>query len=116
MHRSSIPLNVPAVGGAETVTVRVAIELAHPPVPATVYVIVAVPEAIPITSPVEGLILAIEVLFDDQVPPKMVEEKRVALPTHTSCRPLSMPAFGGAVTVTVRVETEGGHPPLEGSV
>ena len=33
---SCVPLSVPVVGAAVTVTVRVAVALAHPPVPATV--------------------------------------------------------------------------------
>ena len=36
VHISSVPLNVPALGGAVTVTVLVAVALLHPPVPVTV--------------------------------------------------------------------------------
>jgi len=35
-HKFWLPLNVPALGGAVTVTVRVAVASAHPPVPVTV--------------------------------------------------------------------------------
>ena len=35
-HTVWVPLRVPAEGAAETVTVRVAVALAHPPVPVTV--------------------------------------------------------------------------------
>jgi len=35
-HKVWLPLNVPALGGAVTVTVRVAVASAHPPVPVTV--------------------------------------------------------------------------------
>jgi hypothetical protein len=46
-----VPESVPAVGGAVTVTVLVTAASAHPPVPATVYVIVAVPAATPLITP-----------------------------------------------------------------
>ena len=35
MHSDCVPLIVPALGGAVTVTDRVAVAVAHPPVPAT---------------------------------------------------------------------------------
>jgi hypothetical protein len=57
-----------------TVTVLVAVTLAQPPVPRTVYVMVAVPEATPVTSPEAAFIVAIVVSEELQVPPKVVEE------------------------------------------
>jgi multisubunit Na+/H+ antiporter MnhG subunit len=60
------PESVPTVGGAETVTVLVAVALAQPPEPVTVYVIVVVPAAIPVTKPV-ALTVATAVLDEDHV-------------------------------------------------
>ena len=48
----------------------------HPPVPVTVYVIVTVPDAILVITPVE-LIVATEVSDDDHEPPVWVEENVV---------------------------------------
>ncbi len=50
------------------VTVLVAVASAQPPVPVTVYVIVAVPAATPVTTPVEGSTVAMAELELDQVP------------------------------------------------
>ena len=36
VHIDCVPINIPAVGGAVTVTVLVAVTLLHPPVPNTV--------------------------------------------------------------------------------
>jgi len=69
------PLRVPAEGAAVTVTVRVAVALAQPPVPATVYVMVAVPVETPVTSPVKALIIATSVALLDHVPPVTFEAK-----------------------------------------
>jgi hypothetical protein len=55
--------------------VRVAIALAQPPVPTTVYVIVAVPAATPVISPEAALMVAIAIFDELQVPPADVEEK-----------------------------------------
>jgi len=63
-----VPAKVPALGGAVTVTVRVD-ELEHP-VPVTVYVIVVVPAATPVTKP-ELLTVATDAVLVDQVPPEL---------------------------------------------
>ncbi len=96
-----LPLRVPGEGGAVTVTVRVAVALVQPPVPALVYVIIAVPAATPVTRPVRALIVATPVALLDQIPPETVDVKVVVPPTHTAWFPLRVPAEGGAVTVTI---------------
>ena len=64
----------------------------------------AEPEATPIVNPVEPLTVATPVLFEDQVPPLFpLEVNDVVAPIQTSCVPLTVPALGAAVTVTVRV-------------
>ena len=105
-----VPLKVPALGGAVTVTVRVAVALAQPPVPITVYVMVTVPAAIPEMAPVLLLIVAMTELLVVQLPLLPLEEKVVEPPTQMFCVPLSVPAFGAAVTVTTCVLVTGPHP------
>ncbi len=75
MQMAWLPLRVPGEGGAVTVTIRVAVALVQPPVPALVYVIIAVPAATPVTSPVEAFTVAIVESLLDQVPPETVDEK-----------------------------------------
>ena len=102
-HReAAVPVG--AAGPANTFTVRVAVALVQPPVPVTVYVIVAEPEATPVITPVELLMVAMPVLLDVQVPPLFpLEVNDVVAPIQTSCVPEREPALGAAVTVTVRV-------------
>lgn len=98
------PVPVGAAGRANTFTVRVAVALVHPPVPITVYVIVAEPVATLVITPVELLTVAMPVLLDVHAPPLFpLEENDVVAPIQTSCVPLTVPALGAAVTVTVRV-------------
>ncbi len=87
-----VPLRVPAVGGAVTVTSLVAVTLAHPPVPVTLYVIVAVPAVTPLIAPVDASIVATAGVPELQVPPATVE-----------------PAVGGAVTVILTVDDTALH-------
>ncbi len=96
-----VPASVPALGAAVTVTVLVAVAFEHPPEPATVYVIVAVPAPTPVTTPVEALTVAIDVLEELQVPPLTVEAKVVVPVPQIVCVPDKVPEDGGAVTVTV---------------
>lgn len=92
-----VPFSVPAKGAAVMVTVLVAVAFAQPPVPATVYVNVSTPEETGVTTPVEGFIVAIEVLLEIQEPPLSVEDKVVVLFEQISCVPLNVPALGCAV-------------------
>jgi len=108
-----VPLTVPALGAAVTVTVRVAVALEQPPVPVTVYVIVAVPAATPVTTPVEAFTVATAASLVDQAPPALPLLVNVVVPaTQMPCVPLKVPAFGAAVTVTVRVAVALEQPPV----
>lgn len=66
-----------------TVMVLVATASEQLPVPAMVYVMVAVPPATPLTTPA-ALTVATLVLVEDQVPPVTVELKFVNVPAHIS--------------------------------
>ena len=77
-----VPLNEPATGAAVTVTVLVAVSLLQPPLPATIYLIVVVPEATPVTSP-EPSTVATDVFTLDQVPVTSPSLIKVVVPlTH----------------------------------
>ena len=91
------------------VTVLVAVAFEQPPVPVTVYVIVAVPAATPVTTP-EEFTVATAVLLDVQAPPETVEEKVVVEPTQILCVPERVPAevpFEASKIVAVPVTTDG---------
>jgi hypothetical protein len=103
---------VPTVGAAVIVTVREALALAQPPLPVTIYIIAAVPGAIPVTAPVEEFTEAIDELEDVQLPPGVVELNTAEPDTHIACVPLKVPALGGAVTVTVRVAVASAQLPV----
>ena len=108
-----VPLNVPAFGAVVTVTVLLAEALVHAPVPVTVYVMVAVPAATPVTTPVLLFTVATAVLLDVQVPPTSPFLVNVTEPLEQiSCVPLTVPAFGAIVTVTVLVAVASAHPPV----
>jgi len=99
-----VPLKVPAFGAAVTVTERVAVALEQPPVPVTVYVMFAVPALTPVITPVEALTVAMPAASVDQAPPALpLLENVVVPPTQMPCVPLTVPALGAVVTVTVRV-------------
>jgi hypothetical protein len=106
------PMSVPAVGAVVTVTEREAVALAQPPVPTTVYIMVAVPAATPVTTPEVALTLAMLVSLLDQDPPVTVEVKADVPLTQMFWFPLSVPAVGAAVTVTVRVAVALAQPPV----
>ena len=74
---------------------------------------VAVPAATPVITPDELFTVAMPVLFDVQAPPVFPLELNVVVaPGQTSWVPLNAPAFGAAVTVTVRVADAFAHPPV----
>ena len=103
----------PAVLLGATIVVLVAVALAHPPVPVIVYVIVAVPAATPVTKPVLLFTVATPVASDIQAPPAFPFDEKVVVPAaQMFCVPLSVPAFGNAVTVTVLVAVTFEHPPV----
>lgn len=72
-----VALTIPAFGAAVIVTVLVVVAFEQPPVPLTVYVIVAVPAVTGVTEPVNESIVAIDVLLVVQTPPLEVEENVV---------------------------------------
>jgi hypothetical protein len=111
-HIADVPLNVPALEAAVTVMVLVAVALAQPPAPKTVYVITAVPAETAETNPLVTLIVAILVLLDDHVPPKTVEDNVVVPFEQIDVDPLNIPALEGAVTVIVIVAVALAHPPV----
>ena len=69
-------------GNAVIVTVRVAVDVVHNPDRTTLYVIVAVPAAIPFTKPEVALMVATEVALEDQVPLVPVVLSVAEEPTH----------------------------------
>jgi hypothetical protein len=91
-HVVSVP--VTGAGLAFTVTVVVRTQ----PVP-SVYVIVAVPGTMPITTPVVGPTVAISGALVVQVPPRGRQLSVVVNPSHTFGLPVMIP--GNAYTVTV---------------
>jgi hypothetical protein len=77
---------VPEIVPAETaviVIVLVAVASAQLPEPATVYVIVAVPDEIPVINPFASIV-ATFVRSEDQVPPGSLEVNDVVDPAHNS--------------------------------
>jgi hypothetical protein len=77
-----VPEMVPAEI-AVTVIVLVAVASAQLPEPATVYVIVAVPDEIPVINPFASIV-ATFVRSEDQVPPGSLEVNDVVDPAHNS--------------------------------
>ena len=73
---------------------------------------VEVPAATGVITLVDGFIVAMAVSEDVHVPPEDPFEVNVVVPLeHMACVPLTVPAFGAAVTVTVRVAEALAHPP-----
>jgi hypothetical protein len=110
-QRAEVPVMVPALGAAVTVITKVEEALAQPPVPLTVYVIVAVPAAVPVTTPallIGAMLEEVEV----QVPPLAVEVKVVTLPIQRAEVPVMVPALGAAVTFITKVEEALAQPPV----
>ncbi len=71
-----------------------------------------VPALTPATAPVEALIVATEVVAEDQLPP-VTEDVNVEEPLEQiAVVPEMVPALGGAVTVTVAVDVAFAQPPL----
>ena len=77
---------------------------------------VALPAVKPVTRPVVGLTVATVRALLDQAPPEMVDAKIDVPFTQIPCVPLSVPAVGAAVTVTVRVAVALAHPPVPETV
>ena len=75
----------------------------------------AVPPETPLTCPLEFTV-AIDVLFDDQIPPAEVELKRTEALEQIFWIPLNVPATGGEETVIFLVATSLGQIPMPGTV
>jgi hypothetical protein len=92
------PLIVPEFGRG--LTVIAADEIEVPQVLVTVYFMVAVPAALPVTTPVLEFTVATAVLLLLQVPtPGLLLENVVVATTQTVEDPLTIPAFGSGFTV-----------------
>ena len=73
---------------------------------------VAVPPLTPVTRPEVAFTVAIPGALLDQVPPVAVEAKVVVPLEQMFWFPLSVPALGAAVTVTLRVAVALAQPPV----
>jgi hypothetical protein len=104
----AVPVMVPAEGAALTVIVCVAV--AVPPLPETVYEIVAEPGAIPVTTPVE-LTEAIPVADELQTPPVTVLESAIEDPAQTTVPPDMVPADTAAAPTVTDVVPVAAQPP-----
>ena len=75
--------------------------------------IVAVPTATAVTNPVEAFTVATNSSLLDHAPPEFPLELNVVVPLEQiACVPLSVPALGAVVTVTVLVAVSFAHPPV----
>ena len=93
------PLIAPATGRGLTVISADAIEV--PQLLVTIYFMVAVPAALPVTNPVLEFTVATRVLLLFQVPTLVLLLENVAVArTQTVEAPLTVPAFGSGFTVT----------------
>jgi len=102
LHTGDVP---PLIGPAELSVIVSTHDVEHPD--KLVYPIVDVPAiALPVTKPVEGFIVASDVLLLDHVPPLGVAVKVVVVDIHIDSEPL---ITGIGLTVTVLVASAG-HP------
>ena len=73
---------------------------------------VEVPAATGVITPVDEFIVALAVSDGVHVPPEDPFEVNVVVPLeHIACVPLTVPAFGAEVTVTVCIAVALEHPP-----
>lgn len=104
-HTAEGPLIVPAFRPGLTEIFDEADEAPH--VVDIVYVIVALPAATPVTTPVAAFTVADEVLLLLQVPPLVpLLVNGVDVPIHIVAAPLTTPAVGTIFTVTSFVAVE----------
>ena len=99
-HTTAVPFMVPAVGSGFTVTACAA--FATPQLLVTVYDIVAVPAAAPVTTPP---LKPRDAMADDELhaPPLAASVKVTVAPAHNDAVPFIVPAFGSGLTVTTLV-------------
>ena len=100
-HVVATPVTLPATGSGLTVTTFVA--AAAPQLLVTVYDIVVVPAAMPLTTPpVDTVPAAVFVLL--HTPPPVASESVIVAPAHTADAPDMVPADAAAFTVTIADE------------
>lgn len=98
IHKVAAPVTVPAVRTGFTVIFAEAVWVPHGVV--DVYVIVALPGAIPLTTPVVGFTEATAGLLLLHAPPaRPLLEKVATEPAQTEEAPVTVPAFGRGFTV-----------------
>ena len=110
-HIACVPLNVPALGAAVTVTTVDAVSFAQPPVPVTIYLIVDVPAETAVTTPLTSIV-ATPVEAELHEPPLPLVDKFVVPFEQIAVVPLISPASGAAVIVTVLVAVSFAQPPV----
>ena len=101
VHTLEGPVIVPGFDVVLTVMVIVAVAVPH--VPVTTYIIISEPDVTPVTIPDAEPIVATAELLLLQMPPVIASDNVIVEPTHTSERPVIVPAFVGVFTVTVLV-------------
>ena len=109
VHTALLPVTVPALGNGLTVIDCVAVLV--PQLLVTLYDMVAVPMAPPVTIP-DVFTVAIVMLLLLQVPPVTVGVNAVAEPEHTVDAPEMVPADGAPKTVTVTLAALLPHTPV----
>ena len=97
---TGVPVIVPAFGSGLTVTICVA--AAVPQLLVTVYDIVVLPDAIPVTLPDASTVPTEDVTLL-QAPPAAASVRAVIDPAQTTGVPVIVPATGSALTVTTAV-------------
>ena len=114
-HIACVPLNVPALGGAVTVTTVDAVSFAQPPVPVTIYLIVDVPADTAVTSPPPSTV-ATPVDAELHEPPLPLGDKVVVPFEQIVIVPLISPAYGAEVIVNTLVSNTSAQPPVPATV
>jgi hypothetical protein len=109
MQSADEPVMVPADGSGDTVIYAVAMAIPQPLV--TVYDIIAVPAAIPVTTP-DVSTLAVAALLVLQVPPVTVSTIVLVADSQTDVEPVMKPSYGVVTTATAMVEVAVPHEEL----
>ena len=97
----AVPVMVPAFG--EGLTVTIVVVAAVPQAFVTVYDIVVVPVATPVTMPLREPIVAVAGVTDVHTPPPVALLRVVVAEGHTVAVPVIVPADGSALTVVILV-------------
>jgi hypothetical protein len=103
---------VPVIAGACGLTVNTIVAVATPQLPDTVYVIFAVPVALPETTPVTKLMLAVPGASLIHVPPVTPFANVAVEPRQTVVGPVKGPATAVLVTVIVWMAVAFPHAPV----